>query len=492
VKSNTFYFLLLFVISFAFRLILILVFQFDGLYGQDSYAYYDYAHAFYTSFLNLHVPPNFYWPIGYYALTALLSFLTGGDIGYAALLISLNAGALCSGVVYLLAYELLKENREEQERKKTALYAGLIVCFTGILVKSSIVIMSDGLGLLFASLCMLYVVKYYRTQKLLHITLSWIFLAFAVMTRYAHFLFLIPFLVCLAYIFGKYTYNRATVAKHFIFALFAGFIVFLPQLYYIIKYGIAYLPQEEDARSWVMGWSPLNFFSKDFSTRDGTMHYRLWNSLYYLSPVFHPLYLSVFGFAFLYGLFLLIKKKQFQILSFFIIWNLFLYFYLAGSPYQSLRYTLSYLPGLAIISAIGLSYLKFRSILLPVGIAALIIFDVYHIRNFAEEKQNELSVVNWVNNNVPSGAQLFSFDITPTLSHYSKIKPHEFYFFSQDELINIIDSSKAEIYFIMPEEKLNTQWKDLPIEKNFNFLKLTYNLFPVAELRNYRAYRLSK
>ena len=64
-KSNTYYFLLLFAISFIFRLIFILAFQFDGLYGQDAYVYYDYSKIFYTSVLNFQVPPNFYWSIGY-------------------------------------------------------------------------------------------------------------------------------------------------------------------------------------------------------------------------------------------------------------------------------------------------------------------------------------------------------------------------------------------------------------------------------------------
>ena len=495
-KSNTYYFLLLFVISFGFRLIFVLVFQFDGLYGQDAYAYYDYAKIFYTSLLNFYVPPNFYWPIGYCGFTSLFSLLIWGNIGYAAMLVSLNAGSLCSGVVFLLTYELLKGNYEEAGRKKISLYAGLIVCFTGSLVKSSIVIMSDALGLLFASLCMLYVVKYYNRQKLLYITLSFVFLSSAIMTRYAYLIMLIPLVICIAYVLGENTYNRATIAKHCIFALFVSILIFMPQLYYIIKYGIGYFAPQAGEKIWVTKWSPVNFFMKDFLTIDGTMHYKLWNALYYTAPLFHPLHLSIFGFTFLYGIFILFRKRQFQILSFCIIWNIFLYIFLAGGPFQSLRFTLSFLPALAVISSIGLWSLKtkniYKQLFLSVGIAALIIFSIYHLRIFAEQKQNELTVVDWVNNNIPSGSQLFSFDITPALSHYSKIKPLEFYLLNADQLKNIIDTSGTAIYFILPEDKLNTQWKDLPIEKNFNFLKSYYNLIPMTDLNYYKVYRLSK
>lgn len=506
-KSNTYYFLLLFIVSFLFRLLLVFVFQFDGLYGQDAYAYYDYSKIFHDSVLSFQLPPNFYWPIGYYLFTSIFSIFTAGNIGYAAMLVSLNAGSLCAGVIYLITYELLKINnmsfgqgilrsaQNDGENKKISLYAGLIICFSGVVVKASIVIMSDALGLLFASLSMLYIVKYYNTQKPAHIAISFISLALAIMARYAYLILLIPFCIIVIYIIRK-PYNRVDTLKHYGFAVFLGLLVFLPQLYYISKYGIAYVPSQPEERTWVVEWSPVNFFLRDFSTKDGTMHYKIWNGLYYLSPIFHPLYLSVFGFTFLYGFLVSLKNKHYPILLFCVLWILFIYIYLAGSPYQSLRYTLSFLPGLAILSAIGLGALNvkrdFRQLFLYAGIVVLIAFGVYHLKTFAEQKQDELKIVNWVNNNIPDGSQIFSFEITSALNHYSKIKPHEFYSLNRAELKNIIDSSATGEYFILPEDKLNSQWKGLPIEQNFQYLKSNYKLIPVTELNYYKVYKLTK
>ena len=51
---------------------------FDGLYGQDSFAYVDYALGPLTDSLRrLDLPPDFYWPLGYPLLVSLLALATG-------------------------------------------------------------------------------------------------------------------------------------------------------------------------------------------------------------------------------------------------------------------------------------------------------------------------------------------------------------------------------------------------------------------------------
>ena len=49
---------------------------FDGLYGQDAYAYLDYAGALRTALLNGSPPPPFFWPIGYPLHIVAFSWLT--------------------------------------------------------------------------------------------------------------------------------------------------------------------------------------------------------------------------------------------------------------------------------------------------------------------------------------------------------------------------------------------------------------------------------
>jgi hypothetical protein len=502
-KSTTVYFILLFVISFLSRLSFIIIFQFDGLYGQDAYQYYNNSVAVVESLKHFNLPPNFYWPLGYPLIVSLFSLFTAGNVGLAGLLVSLNAGALLPGVIFLLTLELLlndssRRSFPEESAIPWAVFAGLIACFSGVLVKSSIVIMSDALGLLWICLAVLFFIKYYRRRRTVPIVFSFIFLALAVMTRYAYVIMLIPLAMYLVYVLISRNSpivapQREKIAKQLFFAVFSGVAVFLPQLYYIVKYGVAYLHSEPGTQSWVMSWSLENFFSKDFSLREGIMHYRFWNGLFYLSPILHPLYLSLFGFAFLYGAFTLVKKKNFLILWFCVVWILPFFLHLAGTPFQSLRYTMSFIPALIIISSIGtgaISNRRLRNIFLFIALAAMVIYDVYHLKIFAEQKEKEIEVVRWVDNNVSLDSKLFAFQITAAINHYSKIKAKEFYLADSAGLSQEIENSLGDVYFILPEEQLNTQWKGLPVERNFEFVKLKYNPVVTGDLNNFTVFKI--
>jgi len=495
--------------SFIYRLLFVLIFQFDGLYGQDAYTYYDNSAAVIQAVQNFRLPPNFYWPVGYPLFTSLFSLFTAGNLGLAGLIVSLIAGALLPGVIFLLTRGILRfppeyrsysqNNTLTKQNYHIACFAGIITCFSGAPVKSSLVIMSDAAGLLFASLSMLFLVKYAADGIARHIILTFVFAALAIMTRYAYFMILIPVgIFCANHVLKEHihnTYNRGETVKHLFFALLAGAVVFMPQLLFIAKYGIAYFPKDPEQQSWVMKWSPANFFLRDFVTVDGAMHYTLWNGLYYLSPICHPLSLSLFGFTFLYGLLTLIRGKNYRVLSFCLIWFLPIYLYLAGSPYQSLRYTLSYLPPFVIVAAIGLGAIKNKRIavfILAAGSAVSIGFSVYHLKGFSDQKNNELEIVRLVDNIVPAGSKLFAFQITAAINHYSKIRAYEFFYFDGKSLEKEIEKSSGDVYFILPEHQLETQWKGLPVEKTFAFLLENFKPVTIASSGQYKFYKIRR
>ena len=65
--------------------LLVIVSQFDGLYGQDPYAYYAYATGpLRVSLLSgrLWPPPPFFWPPGYPLLMSALSLVIGATPGW--------------------------------------------------------------------------------------------------------------------------------------------------------------------------------------------------------------------------------------------------------------------------------------------------------------------------------------------------------------------------------------------------------------------------
>src|SRR5437879_7439471 len=79
---------------------------FDGLYGQDAYAYFDYATASVRQSI-LHLKPleAFFWPPGYPVLVALASLLVGPS-PLAGQAVSLVMGGLVAVFTALLVREL--------------------------------------------------------------------------------------------------------------------------------------------------------------------------------------------------------------------------------------------------------------------------------------------------------------------------------------------------------------------------------------------------
>src|SRR5438067_10074917 len=80
--------------------------QFDGLYGQDAYAYFDYGTGSVRQSI-LHLAPlaAFFWPPGYPVLVALVSLVIG-PVALAGQVVSLLMGALVPVLTALLVREV--------------------------------------------------------------------------------------------------------------------------------------------------------------------------------------------------------------------------------------------------------------------------------------------------------------------------------------------------------------------------------------------------
>lgn len=103
---------------------------FDGLYGQDAYAYYNFAGELGTALREFRTPEAFFWPLGYPAL--LLSFLTlFGQSAASAQWLSMLLGAGLAPLVYVLA-------RQNNAQCAGAGLAGGLILLCGQAVQSSI------------------------------------------------------------------------------------------------------------------------------------------------------------------------------------------------------------------------------------------------------------------------------------------------------------------------------------------------------------------
>src|ERR1700710_832152 len=92
-----------FALGFALRVGFTL--GFDGLYGQDPYAYYNYGQILRQSISQGQALPAFFWPLGYPALLAI-GFTIFGQSALTAQSISLFLGALLAPMVYVLARQI--------------------------------------------------------------------------------------------------------------------------------------------------------------------------------------------------------------------------------------------------------------------------------------------------------------------------------------------------------------------------------------------------
>src|SRR5437868_2731714 len=132
---------------------------FDGLYGQDPYAYFDYATvSLRQSILHLAPLEPFFWPPGYPLLVSLLSIAIG-PTPLAGQLISLIMGASVPVLTALLVRELWPDDAA------LAVLAGVLVAVCGQLWQSSIVVMADTTGLALATFGAWSLVRYARNGR---------------------------------------------------------------------------------------------------------------------------------------------------------------------------------------------------------------------------------------------------------------------------------------------------------------------------------------
>src|SRR5206468_11603050 len=110
---------------------------FDGLYGQDAFAYFRYARALWPWLLHGASLPIYYWPAGYPILVALVLPFSGWS-STAGQIVGVAAGASAAGLTFLLCRELLPG---APGGRAVALAAGLVVALSGAVLRASLVVM---------------------------------------------------------------------------------------------------------------------------------------------------------------------------------------------------------------------------------------------------------------------------------------------------------------------------------------------------------------
>lgn len=170
-------------IVFTFVL-LYFVFDFNGLYGQDAHDYFRFSKELRSYFTEGNPPGDFFWPVIYPALGALIS-LSGISVLHALQLISLSA--ILGTLIYL--------NRSIQYLygKRSTLFLLLSFSSSVYFVRSGFIVMSDALCVFFIVSLYFHYLKYRNHSNLKDFALIIILSVLAFFTRYASIpLILIP------------------------------------------------------------------------------------------------------------------------------------------------------------------------------------------------------------------------------------------------------------------------------------------------------------
>lgn len=467
------------VIFYALLLRLLIIWRtgFDGLYGQDAFAYLDYAAAFKDALARAQWPPSFFWPIGYPALAAGLSLLL--PLNVAAQTISIAAGVLTAALVFLIVRELLGD---QPRGVIAALGAGIAVAGSGQLLISSLCTMSDAASLFWATLSGFAVLRYRRTHTLRWVALAAFALGWAMTTRWVYGLLIPVWAIALTVQLRDWRrlFQAGVVAG--LFSLFA----LLPQGLLIVNQTGAD-PAAFTGDVQVYSWNPLDAFRSDIVNADGSFRYAWTIGGFYSFPFIQPDYMPIwFTPLVLLGVWALRGRRM--ELFVFLGWLGVTWAFLIGVSWENWRFPLAFFPPLAVLGGVGLHRLLERApsrsvrligVWLTIGLLVACAWSLYDVSTFIGRQLDERSIVSWVEERVPADASILTFGETATLQHFTSHRVVEMASETPQSVETLAHENK-DVYLLLDVENVESQWQGLAPQINFQALQNDFVLRPIA------------
>ncbi|MBI3732994.1 MAG: glycosyltransferase family 39 protein [Chloroflexi bacterium] len=470
--------------------------SFDGLYGQDPYAYYDYAIGTLRGWLSAGPSlnlPFFYWPPGYPALI-LLAAQGIGLSPLAGQVVSLCAGGLAAVFTGLLARELDRDDR------RVPLLAALMVAFSGQLWQSAMVVMPDTAALAAATGGVWALARYARRNSLRWLLLAAGALAWAVITRWVYALVAIPCALYALVVLSRQP-RRVALAHGLAAAIWVAVMlgpVVVPTVSAILKPGGGPIPFGADFE--VYTWNPLNALRSEFVNADGHLVYRLPTGLYYtLAPAREYYFTPLLALFILPGLWVVARRRSLGSRLLVVGWAAIVYVFLIGAQWQNFRFTLSFMPPLAILAAIGLERTTgaigripqrgLMGSLVVVSLLWMAFSGASLAQGFIERKDADLEVVRWAESRTPPDARLLAFSITLTFQHYSRLETRELYTLDPAQLA-ALTVERRPTFLLINVENVEQQWAGRSPSENTRWLRDGPGLAALGQFRDYTLFRV--
>lgn len=480
----------LFAAGLLLRLMILLPTRFDGLYGQDAYAYYDFAGELRTAISERRTPGHFFWPLGYPGLLAGTFALFGAEAAVGQLM-NVVMGAALSPLVYGLA-------RLMDVGRLGSIATGILMMVCGQALQSCMVLMSDIPALFWAASSAVVLCLYLREQEKGELTvhpyslvLAAILLALAGITRWIYLLLALPWGIA-----ALIAWKQKIRWQDVLLASAGAGLVLLPQLLYSRTN-----PAPTLNHAWVEGWSPTNFFSKTFDNIDGHFEYKEINAVYYAQPFYDVHYLApIFTPFLLIGLWHFRRKLTNLVIL--VGWGLLPYAFLAGIPYQNIRFPLIVFPAVTILAGAGLETAthwarRIRPSAQRYAQAALVAILILgagqmwnkanaDVSTFITNQQRDKDAAKWADLKIPSGATLYTFGLTLTLKHYTDLQVYEIYYETPDSLAAKWNADQTD-YLLLNVWNIENQWVGREPQIAYHWLR---DMRGLRELGKYGYYTL--
>jgi hypothetical protein len=482
--------------------VVIRLWHFDGLYGQDPYAYFDYGATVLPRAI-LHGAPltPMFWPLGYPVLVALAAMVLGA-VPSAGQIVSLTSAMVMVGVTFVLGRELFADARVPPRIATWSAGIAAVLCgVCGWTLQGAVMVAPDGLS---AALVMVSALGLYRWTKAgavssLPLIVSAAALAWAAVTRWEILVLLVLWIGAVA---STVRVRRGQVRRHAAPALAVIVAVIGAQL--VLAWLVPTSPWFH-GRSFVGdsglisggGWSAMHAVQSTFANADGTQHYTLPNALYYAIAPFLAKDLTPLSVPFvLVGLWRL-AQLNWRVLVALVAPPVLLLASVAGLSEQDLRFVLPALPFIALLAGFGAATLlgaisAGARTVVWCGVAAwlLVVASVglLDMHKVVAASASDRAVAAWAATRVPSSGTLYTFEITETVAHSTRLRPVDLSLISRRALLARVRTHRS--FLLLRVASMRGQWRNRLPAVNFRALHGD-SLVVLGHMNAYTLYRVA-
>ncbi len=507
--------IILFLLVLVLRIGFAFLFQFDGLYGQDPFAYFDYTQELRQVFVTGETPPPFFWPIGY-PLLAVLGSLFAGLGPLAGQAISILAGSLIALFVYLIVLEI------EPQAYLGGFVAGLLTGTAAQLMLSSLSYMADAAALAWATLAALAMLRHCRTLRSRWLLLAAFALGWAVLTRWAYALVALPLALAalLAWKQQKLLWSKRLILIGS--AVLISSIIISSQFLLTLGQGQSSFVGNLEVTS----WNPTNALKTTVTYGDGTFTYERPVGVFYAMPILHPAFIFPLLTPFLLLALWSFRKRPSHQIAVLLGWPLIFYLFLIGT-WENPRFSLAFFPPLTVLVGLGLhslskAQLRFTNYLstndsnhrskgpnqkrhsqfiihyskpllilyLTLALLGSLAWAGRDLRNFTAINNTQITAAHWVESQVPPDATVITFGVTLTMQHRTELSVSEIYHLNPESLAQLVEN-QAPLYLFLDLDNINSQWQDLSPQQNYHWLEENGRLTEIAYHPPYTLFQVS-